>query len=137
MNNLALTLIICVFTFSMNSWGQQSHSKCHKKHHFNHNHNTNFMGGVLAGFFLNELFEFGNKSKHMYFSYKPHKNTWRLEKEFYRIRNPFEYNKRVVARFENPHGRDFYVTINKHGEWAVNCPKRFKKTLKNKVRRHL
>jgi len=74
----------------------------------------------------------------MYFKYNPNQNAWRLKKD-YSERGTGYYNRgKVVAKFENPKGgRDFVVSLNRRGEWYLDCPKKLRKIFKNKVRRNL
>ena len=102
--------------------------------------NNNFLTGIFAGIIFNEVFDINNNHyQQMYFSYKPHKNSWRIEKNFTN-NTPFFFNNKhkVVAIFENPYGyRDFFVTINRHGQWQLDCPKKLVKLFKKKILKNL
>ena len=84
---------------------------------------------------------FGLKSRdyrQMYFKYKPIQQNWRLTRDFNKRGTGYCSNGKVVAKFENPNGgRDFIVTLTRNGEWYLDCPKKLRKILKNKVRRNL
>jgi hypothetical protein len=115
-----------------------------KKHHPNHSqghhyHNNNFTGGFFAGLLFGEVFGLGTHSyRQMYFKYKPGQQNWRLTRDFNRRGSGFYKRGKVVAKFENPNGgRDFVISVNRKGEWYLDCPKKFRKLFKNKVRRNL
>ena len=102
------------------------------------NNNSEFTSGLIAGLLFNEIFSASTKTKHMYFVYMPNKRSWRLKKTHYKRQSFFYSNTKVIARFQNPNGgRDFFVKINKYGDWFLDCPKRLKKTLKNKVKKNI
>ena len=116
----------------------------HKHHHYNHghhisNHHHGFLGGILTGFLLSEVFiSTTHNYRQMYFEYKPHKDTWRLKKDFIKSGSIFYGDHKVKAKFENPSGgRDFVVHLNGRGEWELDCPGRLVKLFKSKVRRNL
>ena len=74
----------------------------------------------------------------MYFKYKPGQQNWRLVRDFKKRGSGFYKRAKVVAKFENPNGgRDFIVSVNRKGEWYLDCPKKLRRVLKNKVRRNL
>ena len=145
--SLFLSLVFLI-AFSASSFSQKKHKPNHGHNNWwghNHNHNNSwnhthnhFVEGLFTNIFFNEVLGFGrNNYREMYFSYKPHQQNWRLTEDYTRGLG-FNKRSRVVAKFENPGGgRDFSVVINKHGEWMVDCPRKYTKMFKNKVRRNL
>jgi hypothetical protein len=138
MKKSVLFLASVFICFSFNSFGQKFHTSFHSHNQFSNHQTLDFAGGMIAGFFLNEIFGLSNNNRQMYFAYTHNKNKWRLKKDVCNNNNVFYSGPKIIARFENPNGgKDFFVKINRRGEWIFNCPKRFKKILKNKVRRNL
>ena len=145
--SLFLSLVFLI-AFSASSFSQKKHKPNHGHNNWwghNHNHNNSwnhnhnhFVEGLFTNIFFNEVLGFGrNNYREMYFAYKPHQQNWRLTEDYTRGLG-FNKRSRVVAKFENPRGgRDFSVVINKHGEWMVDCPRKYTKMFKNKVRRNL
>ena len=130
-----LFLIIFAILFSSYGWGQKNQKHLHNNSNFSYHQNLSFTGGLIAGLFLNEL---TSNNRQMYFVYNYNKNKWRLKKDFSNHHGFNFFNQTVLARFENPNGgRDFFVKINKRGHWFIDAPKRLRKVLKNKVRKHL
>ena len=130
-----LFLIIFLIIFSLSGWAQNKHKNPHNTNHFSCQKNMSFTGGLVAGLFLNEL---TTNKRQMYFAYNYNKNKWRLKKDFSNSHGLGFLNQTVVARFENPNGgRDFFVRINKRGNWFIDAPKRLRKILKHKVKKHL
>ena len=138
MKKLFFLLLIFLVSISFNSFGQKKHHPKHSHNHYSHNHN-NFAGGFLTGLFFNELFGLNSNSyRQMYFKYRPGQQTWRLARDFKKRGTGFYNKRKVIAKFENPRGgRDYIVSINRRGEWFLDCPKKFKKLFKNKLRRNL
>ena len=133
--------LIFLLAFSADSFSQKKHHPGHSHHNFSHNQTHSFGGGFLTGFLFGEIFGLGiNNSREMYFKYKPHQQTWRLTRDFNKNTIGWRSHKncKVIARFENPRGgQDFFVTINRNGRWILDCPQKFAKLFKNKVRRNL
>ena len=130
--------LLFLLSISVNSFSQKKHHSNHSHNHYSHNHN-NFAGGFFTGLIFSEIFGLNsNNYRQMYFKYKPGQQNWRLARDFNK-RGLGLYNRgKVIAKFENPHGgRDFIVSINRRGEWFLDCPKKLRKVFKNKVRRHL
>tara|TARA_B100001250_G_scaffold337612_2_gene304433 strand:+ start:278 stop:694 length:417 start_codon:yes stop_codon:yes gene_type:complete len=135
MKSLKLFLIYFLICFSLNCVGQNNfysnNTTCNQN-------NSEFASGLVAGLFFNEVFNSSKNTKHMYFVYMPNKHSWRLKKVHHKRQTFFYSNPRVIARFQNPSGgRDFFVKINRHGEWFLDCPKRFRKTLRKKVKNNI
>ena len=130
--------LIFLLSISLNSFGQKKHHPNHSHSHNYHNHN-NFSGGFFAGLLFREVFELNSNSyRQMYFKYKPGQKNWRLARDFKKRGTGFYKRGKIVAKFENPQGgRDFIVSINRRGEWYLDCPKKLRKIFKNKVRRNL
>ena len=132
-SHLFLTILLIIF--SVNGSAQNKHKHTHNNAHFSCQKNISFTGGLIAGLFLNEL---TNNKRQMYFVYNYNKNKWRLKRDVSNNYSLSFLNQPVVARFENPNGgRDFFVKINKRGNWFIDAPKRLRKVLKNKVQKHL
>jgi|TARA_B100001758_G_C18317442_1_gene561305 hypothetical protein len=129
---------IFLLSISVCSFSQKKHHPNHSHNYYTHNHN-NFAGGFFAGLFFSEVFGLNSNSyRQMYFKYKPGQQTWRLARDAKKRGTGFYKRGKVVAKFENPRGgRDFIVTVNRKGEWVLDCPKKFRKIFKNKVRRNL
>ena len=123
---------------STETFAQKKQFKHNYKKHYSKN-NNNFGAGFFAGLFLGEIFSLNSTNhRRMYFKYNYNQDTWRLKKDYTEV--GFGYYKRgkVIAKFENPNGgRDFVVSLNKRGEWYLDCPKKLRKLFKNKVRRNL
>jgi hypothetical protein len=130
--------LLFLLSISFNSVGQKKHHPNHSHSHNYHN-NNNFSGGFFAGLLFREAFELkSNSYRQMYFKYKPGQQNWRLARDFKKRGSGFYNRGKIVAKFENPHGgRDFIVSINRRGEWYLDCPKKFRKIFKNKVRRNI
>jgi len=149
MKKSAFLLGVLFITLSYNSFGQKPHNSNHygnqnTSHHHNlfdnhASHHYNLFGGILTDFLLHELFgSVSNSYRHMYFQYKPNQDTWRLQRDFTKNNAMLYNNSKVVAKFENPKGgKDFFVTINKRGQWELDCPKKFARLFKNKVSKNL
>ena len=135
MKNSHLFLLIFLLIFSVNGWTQNKSKHLHNNGNSSYQQNISFAGGLIAGFFLNEL---STNKREMYFVYNYNKNKWRLKRDICNNYGLSFFNQTVVARFENPSGgRDFFVKINKRGNWFIDAPQRLRKVLKNKVRKHL
>ena len=135
MKNSHLFLIIFLIIFSVNGWTQNKQKHLYNNGHVSYQQNLSFTGGVIAGLFLNEL---TTNKRQMYFVYNYNKNKWRLKRDLCNSHGFNFLNQTVLARFENPNGgRDFFVKINRRGNWFIDAPKRLRKVLKNKVRKHL
>ncbi len=138
MKKMIFLSLLFLLSILVNSFSQKKHHPHPSHNHYSHNHN-NFAGGFFTGLFFSEIFGLkSNSYRHMYFKYKPGQQNWRLARDV-KKRSSGIYNKRkVVAKFENPYGgRDFIVSVNRRGEWYLDCPKRFRKIFKNKVRRNM
>ncbi len=136
MKNSILILSILLISLSFDAFGQKPHF--HNHTNFSHNHHINFSTGLIANIFLNEFFGSYKNHRKMTFVYNHNKQTWRLKKDVSTNNNLLCNNHTITARFENPNGgRDFFVKVNRWGEWFIDCPKRFKKILKNKVRKNI
>tara|TARA_B100001287_G_C22421884_1_gene407265 strand:+ start:190 stop:603 length:414 start_codon:yes stop_codon:yes gene_type:complete len=137
MNKIFFLLLFLFFSISQSSISQKKHFPNHSNNHI-HKHN-NFAGGFFAGLVFSEFF--GLKSRvyrQMYFKYKPIQQNWKLTRDFNKRGTGFYSKGKVVAKFENPNGgRDFIVTLTRNGEWYLDCPKKLRKILKNKVKRNL
>ena len=132
MKNYVFLIAIIISTTTYSAFGQQK--TCDYT-----NNNYNFISGLFTGIMFNEVLGLNNYNsyKRLYFKYIPHKNSWRLQKDFINNTSPF-YNNKVLAKFENPNGgKDFIVTINRRGQWALDCPKRLVKLFKKKVIKNL
>tara|TARA_B100000900_G_scaffold161520_1_gene137114 strand:- start:1383 stop:1799 length:417 start_codon:yes stop_codon:yes gene_type:complete len=129
---------LLILLTSSDALAQKNKFKDNYKKHYSQKHN-NFSAGLFAGLFLGEIFSINStRNRNMYFKYNYNQDTWRLKKDY--SEGGFGYYKRgkVIAKFENPNGgRDFVVSLNKRGEWYLDCPKRLRKLFKNKVRRNL
>ena len=135
MKNFHLFLIVFLIIFSINGWAQKNHKQLYNNKHFTCQQNLSLPGGIIAGFFLTEL---SSNKRQLYFVYNYNNNKWRLKRDVCNSHGLSFLNQTVLARFENPNGgRDFFVKINKRGNWFVDAPKRLRKVLKNKVRKHL
>tara|TARA_B100001559_G_C16197571_1_gene482939 strand:+ start:62 stop:475 length:414 start_codon:yes stop_codon:yes gene_type:complete len=137
MKKIFFLSFIFLLSLSLGSFAQKKNFKNHSHNHV-HKH-KNFAGGFFAGLFFSEVFDLRlNNYREMYFKYKSSQKNWRLARD-YKKRNSAFYNRgKVVAKFENPNGgRDYMVTLTKRGEWYLDCPKKLRKILKNKVRRNL
>ncbi len=117
---------------------------CLSQNHFYNNNiscsdnNTSFANNIITDLLLHEILGLYKNSKYMYFDYMPNKHNWRFKKRHYKQINNFYSNSRIIARFENPNGgRDFFVKVNRHGEWFFDCPKRFRKILRHKVKKNM
>ena len=130
--------LLFLLSISLNSFGQRKNHLNHSHGHHYNNHN-NFAGGFFAGLLFSEVFGLNsNNYRQMYFKYKPGQNNWRLVRDIKKRGSGFYKRGKVVAKFENPNGgRDFIVSVNRRGEWYLDCPKKFRKIFKNKVRRNL
>lgn len=130
--------LVLFLSNSVYSFSQKKHHSHHSNSHYSHTHN-NFMGGVFTGLFFSEFFGVhSNSYRQMYFKYKPGQKNWRLARDFRKRGSGFYNRGKLVAKFENPNGgRDFIVTVNRRGDWFFDCPKKFRKLFKNKVRRNL
>ena len=110
---------------SSETFAQKKQFKHNYKKHYSKN-NNNFGAGFFAGLFLGEIFSLNSTNhRRMYFKYNYNQDTWRLKKDY--TEGGFGYYKRgkVIAKFENPNGgRDFVVSLNKRGEWYLDCPKK-------------
>ena len=99
--------------------------------------NTSFANDIITEFFVHEVLGIYSNSRYLYFDYLPHKNNWRLKNRHYKRNNKFYSNARIIARFENPNGgRDFIIKVNRRGDWFLDCPKKFRKILKHKVKKN-
>ena len=129
---------LLILLTSSDALAQKNKFKDNYKKHYSQKHN-NFSAGLFAGLFLGEIFSINStRNRNMYFKYNYNQDTWRLKKDY--SEGGFGYYKRgkVIAKFENPNGgRDFVVSLNKRGEWYLDCPKKLRKLFKNKVRRNL
>ena len=148
MQKSTVLLGVLFITLSYHSVGQKHHNHYYGNQHGSHHHNLfdyhdshhhSLFGGILTDILIHEFFgSISNNYRQMYFKYKPHKDTWRLQKDVIKHGSLFYGNNKVVAKFENPKGgRDFFVTINKSGQWELECPKKLAKLFKNKVRKNL
>lgn len=138
MKKIIFLSLLFLLSVSFCSFGQKKH---HPNHHHGHHYNNhhNFTGGFLTGLLFSEVFGLNSNSyRQMYFKYKPGQQNWRLVRDFKKRGSGFYKRAKVVAKFENPNGgRDFIVSVNRKGEWYLDCPKKLRKVLKNKVRRNL
>ena len=125
-----LLSMICVLC-SLNGFTQNPN------HYYHNNDKTNtksFAGGLITGLFLNQIFKLNYNEHRMYFYYNHYKKNWYLKKQVGTYCN----NQKIMARFENPNGgRDFFVKLNRRGNWFIDAPKKFKKILKRKVIRNI
>tara|TARA_Y100001968_G_C19377571_1_gene728508 strand:- start:349 stop:792 length:444 start_codon:yes stop_codon:yes gene_type:complete len=147
MKKSAFLLGVLFITLSYNSFSQKHLNHYYGNHHDSHHHNLfdyhdnhhNLFGGILTDILLHELLgSISTNYRQMYFKYKPYKDTWQLQRDVVKHNSIFYGNNRVIAKFENPRGgRDFLVTINKRGQWELDCPKKLAKLFKNKVRKNL
>jgi len=137
MKKIFFLSLFLFFSISQNSIAQKKNFSHQSNNHI-HKHN-NFAGGFFAGLVFGEFFGLNSRvQRQMYFKYKPIQQNWRLTKDFNKRGVGFYSNGKVVAKFENPNGgRDFIVTLTRNGEWYLDCPKKLRKILKNKVRRNL
>ena len=138
MKKSTIILSVLFLGFSFISSGQNTYGNFNKKKSKSHKHNFSFAGGLFTGLMLSDLFDLHKNQREMYFVYNFNKDTWRLKKDITVNRGYGYYRSKVIARFENPNGgRDFFVKVNRRGEWWIDAPKRFKKLLKNKVKKNL
>jgi len=135
MKKSILILFILFTVFSYNSFGQKN---TYGKSHVSCRANPDFASGVIAGIFLNELFNVSKNTRKMYFTYNHKRGLWKLKRDSYRSNLSRLHSNNVIARFENPRGgQDFIVKINKRGQWHINAPKRLRKILKHRLRKNL
>ena len=138
MKRFSLIFFVLCLGGALTCLSQNPYGKIYKKKHKTHKHNISFAGGLFAGLILTDFFDNRINQREMYFAYNYNKDNWRLKKDFNTNSGYGHYRSKIIARFENPNGgRDFFVKINRRGEWWIDAPKRLKKLLKNKVKKNL
>ena len=137
MKKSILILGVLILTISNSAFAQKKKTHNHNYDHHISNHHS-FFGGILTGLLFSEVFgSMTHSHRKMYFAYKPYKNTWRLTKDYQKGSSIFYGKQKVIAKFENPNGgRDYVVHLNGR-EWGFDCPRRFAKIFKHKVKNNL